>query len=69
MKVSKDKLDIYLANSCMNYKELSEKSGVSTVTISRMINGKQLPKTKTLGKIAKALNTNVTEIISSEDGE
>ena len=65
MRVSKEKLERYMARSMLTYQTLSEKSGVSVVTISRLKKGAQKPKPVTLGKIAKAIGCDVTEIIEA----
>ncbi len=56
-----------LARNCMTWKELSEKSGVSTVTLSRINQGKQDAKPLTVGRIANALNVEIETIIKTED--
>ena len=63
MIVSVDKLDRVMASKMLTLKQLSEKSGVSNVTIVRLKNGTQKPKPITVGKLAKALGVDVTEII------
>lgn len=52
-----------MANKEYSAKELSEKCGVSQVTITRLVRGIQTARPVTVGKIAKALNVDVTEII------
>lgn len=59
------KLNLLMANQCMSLNELSEKSGVDPVTISRVKNGRQNPRPQTLGKIARALDTNVESMIQN----
>lgn len=63
MKIKNDVLNLALAELCISKKELAEKSGVDVVTISRMISGVQEPRPKTVGKIAKAINVSVKELI------
>jgi len=43
--------------------ELSKLSGINKVTLTRIRKERQEPKPKTVGKIAKALNVDVTELI------
>lgn len=57
------KTALVLANKEITRKQLSEKSGVSEVTISRIINGVQIPRIGTISKIAKALNCKVEDLI------
>lgn len=63
MKIDKTKINIAMANKEYSAKELSEKCGVSQVTITRLVKGIQTARPATIGKIAKALNVPVTEII------
>ncbi len=63
MKIDKMKIDVTMAKKGYSAKELSEKCGVSQVTIARLKRGVQEARPATIGKIAKALNVDVTEII------
>lgn len=65
MKIDKLKLQIAMGNEQLSGKKLSERSGVSEVTIARLKKGVQEARPETAGKIAKALNVPVTEIIES----
>ncbi|MDE6251780.1 MAG: helix-turn-helix transcriptional regulator [Lachnospiraceae bacterium] len=62
MRINKNKMQIALAKACMNPYDLCEKAEFSYQTYRRLMsNGKCKPAT--LGKIAKALNVDVTEIV------
>lgn len=63
MKINKQKLQIAMANACLSMDDLAALAEVSRVSISKYLSGKRQPKPKTAGKIAKALNVPVTEII------
>ena len=63
MKIDKVKLDFAMANKAYSAKELSDKCGVSQVTIVRISKGTQEARPSTVGKIAKALEVPVTDII------
>lgn len=65
MKIDRTKLDLAMANKSYSAKELSKRCGVSQVTIARIARGVQEARPETVGKIAKALNVPVTEIIDS----
>lgn len=67
MIVNNDKINLLLANKCMSINELAIASGVDKVTISRIRSGSQRPRPKTLGKIAKALGTNVENLINERE--
>lgn len=63
MKVSKKKLQLAMAKKCINSCELAELTGVSKSLISSYFAGSREPRPKTLGKIAKVLGVDVTEIV------
>lgn len=48
----------------LNHKRLSEKSGVSEMTISNMVNGHIIPRINTALYIAAALEIGIEELIS-----
>lgn len=59
----------YRLNSGLSIKELSEKSGVSSSTISQIETGKRKSlRSESLEKVAKALNLNVNELLTIEEG-
>lgn len=66
MIVSKIMFETCLAKNCMTYSELSSKSGISRITIQKIINNKVDARPITIGKIAKALNVDVEELIETE---
>lgn len=66
MKVSKEKLNIALARACMDKTELSKKSSVTPYILSLW--GKKDVSPKTIGKVAKALETDVTELLADSKG-
>lgn len=63
MKIDNKKLDLILANKCMSYLNLSEKSGISTTTLSRYRNKTQVARPVAIGKIAKALEVQAIDIV------
>ena len=67
MKVNVEKLKIAQANSCLSNKELCKIAEVGALTLIEIKNGKRKsPTLKTVGKIAKALNVDVTELLETE---
>ena len=67
MIVDKNKLEIAMANSCMNINDLQKVSSIPRPTLNNIIAGKNI-RPKTFGKVAKALGVDVTELLSqSED--
>jgi transcriptional regulator with XRE-family HTH domain len=63
MEISQKKLYVCIADSCMSFNELSEASGVPKTTLSAIVNKRRNPKPMTVGKIARALNVSVAELI------
>lgn len=49
----------------MNKGDLAESAEISRVSISKYFSGKRSPSPKTVGKIAKALNVPVSDIIEN----
>ena len=59
----------YRLNSGLSIKELSEKSGVSSSTISQIETGKRKSlRSESLEKVAKALNLNVNDLLTIDEG-
>lgn len=69
MKIDKMKINIAMANKGYSAKELSEECGVSQITIARLKRGVQKARPETVGKIAKALNVPVENLIDVEGGD
>lgn len=63
MILSKAKLETFLAKKCMTYTELSNKSKVSRITLKRLVDNKVKSRPITVGKIAKALNIKVEDLV------
>lgn len=62
MKISKQKIDIAMARKCITTSELAEKAQVPKPTVNAIVGGRNA-KPITVGKVARALNVDVTEII------
>lgn len=61
MKLDRKKFSLARARACMGQKDF-EKAGIPKGTLCRAMSGRSL-KPETLGKIAKALGCDVTEIL------
>nr|DAL59365.1 MAG TPA_asm: SOS-response transcriptional repressor [Caudoviricetes sp.] len=61
MKLNKEKFNLAKARTCKGTKEL-EAAGIPRGTLCTAISGKNV-RPETIGKIAKALGVDVTEII------
>ena len=64
MKINKKKLEIAMANVCMNTADLQKAAEMPMPTLAGAISGKNI-RPATAGKIAKALKCNVTEILEN----
>ena len=62
MIVDKEKLKIAMARACLNTSDLAKKASMPLPTVNNVIAGRSV-KPATIGKIAKALNVDVTELI------
>lgn len=62
MQINKMKLNLAMARACMNPEDLQSKTKISMPTIYNAISGKSV-RPATLGRIAKALEVDVTEIL------
>lgn len=69
MKINKQKLQIAMANKCLNMDDLAKVVGISRVSLTKYLSGMRNPRTKTLGKIAKALDVPVEKLIDMEEGD
>lgn len=69
MKINKQKLQIAMANKCLNMDDLAKVVGISRVSLTKYLSGTRNPRTKTLGKIAKALDVPVEKLIDMEEGD
>lgn len=68
MKIDNSKLELAMANACINTNELSQKASINCSTLTRIKNGKQVQPI-TVGKIAQALNVQVIEIIEELENQ
>ncbi len=67
MNINKNVFARELARNCLTLKELSAISGVNVVTLTRVKRGIQIPQPITVGKIAKALNISIEDLVSGEE--
>lgn len=64
MKANKKRLEIAMANACMNTEDLQKVSKMPRPTLNNVITGRNV-RPGTIGRVAKALGVDVTEIIES----
>lgn len=63
LKLDRQKLELILAEKCYSLSDLTKKAGVSSALITKVVSGKYTLTTKTLGKIAKALDVKPKDLI------
>lgn len=66
MKVNRNKLQLAMARACMNTIDLSVKAEMPVQTINGVLRGRSI-RPATLGRIAKALGVDVTDILEKEE--
>ena len=63
MKISRQKLELAMANACLNPLQVSRQAGCQYATLRNLMNGKE-GKPATIGKIAAVLNVPVEKLVS-----
>lgn len=66
MKIDNQRLDMAMAKACVDVKTLSELSGISKAALAAVRNKSRNPKPATVGKIAKALKVDVSDLLEKE---
>lgn len=66
MKVNRQKLELAMARACMNTADLQKVAEMPRPTINNALVGRDV-RTATVGRIARALGVDVTEIIDTID--
>lgn len=62
MKIDREKLELAMARSCLNSRDLATKAGIPRPTLNNAIVGKNV-RPGTAGRVAAALGVDVTEIL------
>ena len=65
MNANRQKVAIAMARACMSKSELQEKAGVGANQVKAMVEGRNV-RPCTFGKICKALDVDVLELIEKE---
>ena len=65
MKADKKKLELEMARACMNPGDLAKAAGVPRTTLNNFLRGNN-PRPATLGRVAKALGVDPSELIAKE---
>jgi len=67
MKVDITAIRIEMAKRCWTYKDLAEHSNLSYSTLISIMTGLRSGSIKTLGKVAKALQVDISVVLKDED--
>lgn len=62
MKADRKRLEIAMANACMNTEDVRKVAGLPRPTLNNVISGRNV-RPGTIGKVAKALGVDVTAIL------
>lgn len=62
MKADRKKLDLVMARACLNFSDLQRLANMPGPTLKNVITGRNV-RTGTIGRVAKALGVDVTEIL------
>ena len=65
MKADRKKLEIAMANACMNTEDVQKATELPRPTFNNVISGRNV-RPGTIGRVAKALGVDVTEILEEE---
>lgn len=63
MKLSETKLQLAMAEKCINLTDLCKKADIAEITLRKGRQGTRNLKPETIGKIAKALGVTPSEIV------
>lgn len=66
MKANRKKLKLAMARACMSTGDLIKKSAMPRPTVNNVIMGRDV-RPATLGKVARALDVDVTDILEVEE--
>lgn len=66
MKIDNRKFELALANECILLKDVCKRADLTPISLKRILSGSTNPRPATVGKIAKALNVDVKEIIYND---
>lgn len=62
MKASRKKLEVAMARACMNAEDLQKKADMPRPTLNNVVTGRNV-RPGTIGRIAKALDVDVIELL------
>lgn len=66
LQLDRRKLDLILAERCYSLTDVTKRAGLSSALVTKVVSGKYTLTTKTLGKMAKALDVKPADLIKDE---
>ena len=66
MIADKHKVQIAMARSCMTVRDIALKAGIPFQSVKNVVGGKRSVRPGTIGRVAKALQVDVVEILADE---
>lgn len=66
MRIDQSKLKLAMCRACMNSKDVADAAQIPRATFNNAITGKSI-RPATMGKIARALNVDVEDLLLKED--
>lgn len=64
MVANKEKMELAMARACMNSKDIAKKANMPEPTVKNVLTGRNV-KPRTLGKVARALGCDATDILEA----
>jgi len=69
VKTDKEKVHIAMARSCISVKGIAEAARMPIPTVKNVVNGNRSVRPETIGRVAKVLQVDVTDILADEKEE
>ena len=67
MKIDKNKVEMVMARACLGQNEVAQKLGTNQATLAHLIGNERNHRPESVGKLAKALGVDPTEILKGGD--
>lgn len=67
MKIDKSKVEMIMARACLGQNEAAKKMGTNQANLAHLIGNERNHRPESVGKLAKALGVDPTEILKGGD--
>lgn len=67
MKIDKSKVEMIMARACLGQSEVAKKMGTNQANLAHLIGNERNHRPESVGKLAKALGVDPTEILKGGD--